>query len=74
MIDDRGARIFGRLVYSDRKAPLHDITDRFNETRDVKVSARTGRRRLKFSGYRKVVYIHKKVVNKVGNRPKRVDW
>ena len=41
LIDDRGARILGRLVNSDRTAPLNEITARFNETRDVKVSART---------------------------------
>ena len=62
-----------QLVNSDRKAPLNKITARFNETEDVKVSARTVRRRLKFSGYGKVVY-KKKVVVKVGNRRKWVDW
>jgi len=41
LIDDRGARILGRLVNSDRKAPLQEITARFNEIRDLKVSART---------------------------------
>ena len=29
LIDDRGGRILVRLVNSDRKAPLHEITARF---------------------------------------------
>ena len=52
---------------------LNEIMTRFNETRDVKMSARTVRRRVKFSGYRKFVY-KKKVVIKMRNRKKRVDW
>jgi len=48
---------------------LNEIMTRFNETRDVKMSARTVRKRLKFSGYRKFVD-KKKVVIKVRNRKK----
>ena len=73
LIDDRGARIFGRLVNSDRKAPLTDIAARFNETRDVNVSLRTLRMRQKFFWLSKGVY-KKKVVIKVRNMREPVDW
>jgi transposase len=34
LLDERDTRVFVRLVRSDRKTPLKDVTTRFNENRD----------------------------------------
>ena len=58
---------------NDRRAPLGEITAKFNEIRDRKVCAKTVRRKLKEHRLRRGVY-RKRVVVKTVNRKKRVSW
>ena len=41
LLDERDTRGLARLVRSDRKTPLKDVTTRFNENRETQVSNRT---------------------------------
>lgn len=62
-----------RLVKRDRRAPLSEISAKFNNSRDRKVSSKTVRRKLKDHGFRRGVF-RKKVVVRECNRKKRVSW
>ena len=72
-IDNREYRRLQRIVNRDRRAPLKEVTARFNEYRTSSVSQKTIKRRLKENGYFRVVY-KKKVVIKNANRKKRMSW
>jgi transposase len=41
LLDERDTRVLARLVRSDRKTPLKDVTTRFNENKETQVSKRT---------------------------------
>ena len=73
LIQGRSYRQLERLVKNDRRAPLGEITAKFNEIRDRKVCAKTVRRKLKEHRLRRGVY-RKRVVVKTVNRKKRVSW
>jgi transposase len=51
LLDERDTRVLVRLVRSDRKTPLKDMTTRFNENRETRVSKRTVQRSLYQEGY-----------------------
>ena len=57
---------------TERRAPLVEITAKFNEERNVSVSKRTVRRRLRDHGFSRRV-CRKKVVIKFDSRKKN-DW
>ena len=73
LIKERDYRSLERLVKTDRRAPLGEITARFNEYRDRRVSTKTVKRKLKFHNFKRGVY-RKKVVIKRVNRKNRVSW
>ena len=59
---------------TEKRAPLVEITDKFNEERNASVSKRTLRRRLRDHGFSRRV-CKKKVVIKLDNRKKsRLAW
>jgi hypothetical protein len=60
-------------VNIDRSAPLSEITAKFNENRNVEVSKKTVKRRLKEHGISRGVY-RKKVIVKTVNIKKRLSW
>ena len=49
----RGDRIMYRMLRSDRRQSLGEITDQFNRQFVTKISSRTVRRHLNFEGYKK---------------------
>jgi hypothetical protein len=49
----RRDRIMYRMLRSDRRQSLGEITDQFNHQFVTKISSRTVRRRLNFEGYKK---------------------
>jgi IS30 family transposase len=49
----RGYKIMYRMLRSDRRQSLGEITDQFNHQFVTKISSRTVRRRLNFEGYKK---------------------
>lgn len=73
LLDERDTRGLVRLVRSDRKTPLKDVTTRFNENRETQVSKRTVQRSLYQEGYNRRV-VKKKVRIREVNRKKRVKW
>jgi hypothetical protein len=60
-------------VKTERRAPLVKITANFNEERNVSVSKRTVRRRLRDHGFSTSV-CRKKVVVKFNNKKNRLTW
>ena len=66
----RGDRIMYRMLRSDRRQSLGEITDQFNCQFVTKISSRTVRRRLNFEGYKKHPVCKKTTVSPV-NREKR---
>jgi hypothetical protein len=68
-MDDRDYRQLEKIVKTERRAPLVEITAKFNEERNVSVSKRTVRRRLRDHGFSTSV-CRKKVVVKFKNRKK----
>ena len=73
LLDERDTRVLARLVRSDRKTPLKDVTTRFNENREIQVSKRTVQRSLYQEGYHRRV-VKKKVRIREANRKKLVKW
>ena len=73
LLDERETRGLVMLVRSDRKTPLKDVTTRFNENREIRVSKRTVQRSLYQEGYNRRV-VKKKVRIREVNRKKRVKW
>lgn len=73
MIDDRNYRHLERIVKRDRRAPLGEITAKYNSTSGKQVSTKTVKRKLRDHGFRRSVY-RKKVVIRAVNRKKRVSW
>lgn len=73
LICDREYRKLERIVKRERRAPLNEITARFNENRGNRVSSKTVKRKLRQHGYKRGV-CRKKVVIKRVNRKKRVSW
>lgn len=73
LTDDRGDRKIFRLVKTNRRQSLRDITTSFNNTVSVKVSNRTVRRRLKQEGYRRGKIQKTLTISKV-NRQRRILW
>jgi hypothetical protein len=71
-MDDRDYRPLEKIVKTEKRAPLVEITDKFNEERNVSVSKRTLRWRLRDHGFSRRV-CKKKVVIKLDNR-KKTDW
>jgi transposase len=66
----RGDRIMYRMLRSDRRQSLGEITDQFNRQFVTKISSRTVRRRLNFEGYKKHPVCKKTTISPV-NREKR---
>ena len=73
LLDERHTRGLVRLVRSDRKTPLKDVTTRFNENRETQVSKRTVQRSVYQEGYNRRVVKRKVRIREV-NRKKRVKW
>ena len=73
LIQFRDCRQLERFVKNDRRAPLGEITAKFNEYRNRRVSTRTVRRKLKLHNLRLCVDRKKVVVKKV-TRKDRVSW
>lgn len=73
IVTDRAYRQLERLVKTNRRSTLGDITSRFNQGRQKKVSRRTVQHHLKKHGYSRRV-CRKKMVIKVENRKKRLAW
>ena len=73
LLDERDTRGLVRLVRSDRKTPLKEVTTRFNENRENQVSKRTVQRFLYQEGYNSR-FVQKKVRIREVNRKKRVTW
>ena len=46
LLDERDTRVLVMLVRSDRNTPLKDVTTRFNENKETRVSKRTAQRSL----------------------------
>jgi transposase len=65
-----GARIMHRMLRSDRRKSLGEITDQFNRQFVTTISSRTVRRRLNFEGYKKHPVCKKTTISPV-NREKR---
>jgi transposase len=65
-----GDRIMHRMLHSDRRQRLGEITDQFNHQFVTKISSRTVRRRLNFEGYKKHPVCKKTTISPV-NREKR---
>ena len=55
----RGDRIMYRMLRSDRRQSLGEITDQFNRQFVTKISSRTVRRRFNFEGYKKIQFVRK---------------
>ena len=72
-VDDRDYRQLEKIVKTERRAPLIEITAKFNEERNVSVSKWTVRRRLRDHGFSKRV-CRKRIVVKFDNRKKRLTW
>ena len=72
-VDDWDYRQLEKIVKTERRAPLIEITAKFNEGRNVSVSKWTVRRRLRDHGFSKRV-CRKKVVIKFDNRQKLLAW
>jgi transposase len=66
----RGERIMYRMLRSDRRQSLGEITDQFNRQFVTKISSRTVRRPLNFEGYKKHPVCKKTTISPV-NREKR---
>lgn len=62
-----------RLVKSDRKGTLTDITNKFNDTCDTRFCTRTIRRKLFAQDYKRRA-VSKRMVVKADNRKKRILW
>ena len=73
LLEERETRGLIRLVRSDRKTPLKDVTTRFNENRETQVSKRTVQRSLYQEGYNRRV-AKKKVRIREVNRKKNMKW
>ena len=72
-MDDRDYRQLEKIVKTARRAPLVEITAKLNEERNVSVSKRTVRWRLRDQGFSRRV-CRKKVVIKFDNRQKLLAW
>jgi hypothetical protein len=70
-MDDRDYWQLEKIVKTERRAPLVEITAKFNEERNVSVSKRMVRRRLRDHGFSRRV-CRKKVVIKFDNRNKQL--
>ena len=66
----RGDKIMYRMLRSDRRQSLGEITDQFNHQFVTKISSRTVRRRLNYEGYKKHPVCKKTTILPV-NREKR---
>ena len=66
----RRDRIMYRMLRSDRRQSLGEITDQFNHQFVTKISSRKVRRRLNFEGYKKHPVCKKTTISPV-NREKR---
>ena len=73
LLDERDTRVLVMLVRSDRNTPLKDVTTRFNENKETRVSKRTAQRSLYQEGYNRRI-VKKKVRIREVNRKKRVKW
>lgn len=71
--DARTDRQLLRIVKTERRKNLKDVTNLLNERTPVKISESTVKRRLKFYGFKKRV-VKKKIVISDGNRFKRRAW
>ena len=70
---DRDDRVLARLVKSNRRQSLVDITAEYNQRAPKQLSTRTVRRRLYDLGYKRCV-VTKKITIGEKNRKARVDW
>ena len=73
ILDPRDERSLVRLARSNRKTPLGDLTNKFNQHRPARVSQRTAQRCLYRQGYHRRV-VKKKVRVREVNRKKRLNW
>ena len=67
----RGDRIMYRMLRSDRRQSLGEITDQFNHQFVTKISSRTVRRRLNFEGYKKHPVCKKTTISPVNRENRR---
>lgn len=72
-IDVRSARKLTRQVRGDRKLVLSDVTLKFSENNNVRVSEKTIWRCLRQNGYKRCV-CKKRIRVRSENRVKRVRW
>ena len=72
-LDGRDERSLIRLARTNRKTPLAELTNKFNQHRPSQVSKRTTQRCLYRNGYHRRV-VKKKVRIREVNRKKRVNW
>ena len=72
-MDDTGYRQLEKIVKNERRAPLAKITANFNEERNVSVSKRTVRRRLRDHGFSRSV-CRKEVVVKLAWCMEKTWW
>lgn len=71
--DDRAERRLIRVVKTNRRKTLKDITSIYNSQTPTKISLTTVKRRLKFHGYKRRV-VKKKIVISKQNRVRRRAW
>ena len=67
----QGDRIMYRMLRSDRRQSLGEITDQFNCQFVTKISSRTVRRRLNFEGYKKHPVCKKTTISPVDRLSRR---
>ena len=72
-LDGPDERSLIRLARTNRKTPLAELTNKFNQHRPSQVSKRTTKRCLYRNGYHRRV-VKKKVRIREVNRKKRVNW
>jgi len=73
LITERGERKLSKIVKTDRRQSLRDITHEFNASNVQPCSTRTIQRNLHSLGYNRRSVCKKMVVRKV-NRKKSMDW
>lgn len=73
LFTDRDVNALDRIVKSNRKAGLRDITGIFNDTKEHSFSQSTIKRKLSFLGYKRRA-AKKHVAIRDENRKKRVTW
>lgn len=72
-VSNRGLRKLSRIVKSDRRRPLRDISAAFNSTGVEACSVRTVQRNLHFLGYKRRS-VRKRVAISDVNKKKRIYW